>query len=221
MYEGSRVLLKKNKKILLLIVASMLAVIVLLSVIVGLLERREEQNAVDPDALEIQYPFYPADFDLNIWEDEEYQQLLRGKFLHYCDSYTNVTVSLTKDTAGQHGEEVAFLVDYVYTIIEGDHKAYNACFSDRYYQNGKTPKDAFTMQQLHHIVLTKLSSEHVSENGVNYTKYLYAVEYQIHENNGTFRKDIGDGTRTQYLEVTNRTGEWKIDVQTVVQSKVQ
>ena len=93
-------------------------------------------------------------------------------------------------------------VDYIYTIIEGDHEAYNACFSERYYNQGKTRKEDFTMQQLHHIVLTKMSSETVSENGSNYTKHIYIVEYQIHENNGTFRGDISSGaTRTLVFEV--------------------
>ena len=213
--------MKKNKKILWIIIVSILSSIVVLATVVGLLEWRENKKTEEADNLEIVYPFYPADFDLNIWEDEEYQEILRGKFLHYCDSYTNVTVSLTRDNAEKYGAEVKFLVDYIYTIIEGDHDAYNACFSEQYYKNGRTPKDDFTMQQLHHIVLTKLSEESVSENGSNYTKYFYAVEYRIHKNNGTFRRDIGDGSRAQYLELTNRTGEWKIDVQTVAQSKVQ
>ena len=75
------------------------------------------------------------------------------------------------------------------------------------------------MQQLHHIVLTKMSVESVSEDGHNYTKYLYSVEYQINENNGTFRKDIGDGSRPQYLVVTNRSGRWQIDSITTIRTK--
>lgn len=203
--------MNKNKKILLIVIAAILSVIVILSVVVGVLERREDKKREEAEELVIDYPFYPADFDLNIFEDAEYQELMRGRYLHYCNSYTNTTVSLTRDTAVRHGEEVAFLVDYIYTIIEGDHEAYNDCFSEQYYVSGKSPKEAFTMQQLHNIVLTKLSQEEVSENGINYTKFSYMVEYRIHKNNGTFRKDIGDGIRPQYLEVTDRGGSWKID----------
>ncbi len=214
--------MKKSKKMLLIIIASILSVIVLLAAVVGVLEWREnKKNEQEREEEIIDYPFYPADFDRNILEDETYLELMRGRFLHYCDSYTNVTVSLTPETAAQHGEEVDFLVDYVYTIIHGDHTAYNACFSEQYYASGKAPKDAFTMQQLHHIMLTKLSKESVSENGNNYTKYLYSVEYQIHENNGTFRKDIGDGSKPQYLIVTNRSGQWQIDSMTTVKTKIQ
>ena len=203
--------MNKNKKILLIIIASILSIIVILAVAVGILEKREEKAREEAEELVIDYPFYPADFELNIYEEEEYQNLLRGRFLHYCNAYTNVTVSITKETAAEHGDELAFLVDYIYTIIEGDHEGYNACFSEQYYAAGKSKKEDFTMQQLHHIVLTKASREEVSENGVNYTKFSYVVEYQINKNNGTFRKDIGDGTRAQDLEITNREGAWRID----------
>ena len=214
--------MKKSKKTLLIIIASILATIVLLASVVGILERREKQKEEQEREEEvIDYPFYPADFNHNIFEDEEYLALMRGRFLHYCDLYTNVTVSVTKETASQHGEELAFLVDYIYTIINGDHNAYNACFSEKYFASGKAPKDAFTMQQLHHIVLTKMLVESVSEDGCNYTKYLYSVEYQINENNGTFRKDIGDGSRPQYLVVTNRSGQWKIDSVTTLKTKTK
>ena len=214
--------MNKNKKILLIIIASIVGIIVVLASIVGILERREEKKAEEArEEAVIEYPFYPADFERNILEDETYLELMRGRFLHYCDSYTNITVSLTPETAAQHGQEVAFLVDYLYTIIKGDHEAYNDCFSEAYYASGNTPKDAFTMQQLHHIVLTKISMESASEDGRNYTKYLYSVEYLIHENNGTFRKDIGDGSKAQYLIVTDRSGEWKIDELSTVKTKIQ
>lgn len=213
--------MKKNKKTLLIMIASILSVMLLLGVIVGILEWREnrtlkENMKENNGEIEIEYSFYPADFERNIFEDENYQELMSSRFLRYSDSYTNVTVGITRENAEQHGSELDFLVDYIYTIIEGDYKAYNACFAQSYYDSGKTPKDAFTMQQLYHIVLTKMSKEDVSENGVNYTKFLYAVEYQINENNGTFRRDIGDGSRPQYLVVTNRTGEWKIESVTTV-----
>ena len=215
--------MKKNKKVLLIIIASITATIVLLASVVGILEwrenKKEEQEREEEEVID--YPFYPADFERNILEDEDYLELMRGRFLYYCDSYTNITVSTTPETAAQHGEDVKFLVDYIYTIIHGDHEAYNRCFSDLYYDSGKAPKNAFTMQQLHHIVLTKISTESVSENGNNYTKLLYSVEYQIHENNGTFRRDIGDGSKPQYMVITNRSGQWKIDSISTVKLKVQ
>ena len=128
-------------------IAAILSVIVILSFVVGVLEYREDKKREEAEELVIDYPFYPADFDLDIFEDAEYQELMRGRYLHYCNSYTNTTVSITRDTASQHGEEVAFLVDYIYTIIEGNHEAYNDCFSEQYYASGKDPKEAFTMHR--------------------------------------------------------------------------
>ena len=191
--------------------ASILGTMILLAALVGILEWRENQKAnAAAEDIEVDFNFYPADYQRTIYEDEGSKELMNGRFLSYCDSSTNVTVTLNRDTAAKHGRDVEFLVNYIYTIIEGNHEGYNACFSERYYLK-KAPKNAFTMQQLHHIVLTKYSTETVSENGVDYTKSIYIVEYQINENNGTFRRDIGDGSRAQYFEVTNRDGVWLID----------
>ena len=203
--------MKKNKKILLAIVASILGLILILSLTVAILNKIIEKREAEKEAAGIDYNFYPADFDENIYDDPDFMELMKGDFLSYCDSSTNVTLGITRENAFEQGRDVQFLTDYVYTIIEGDHVAYNACFSDEYFASGKSPKDRFTMQKLHHIVLTKLSEESISEDGVNYTKFVYSVEYCIAENNGTFRNDIGEGSKPQYFVITDRTGTLKID----------
>ena len=43
------------------------------------------------------------------------------------------------------------------------------------------------------------------------TRYTYALEYKIHKNNGTFRNDIGEDQKTQYIVITDREGTLKID----------
>ena len=64
------------------------------------------------------------------------------------------------------------------------------------------------MQKLYNIKITRMSEEDVSENGQNYTKYEFILEYMIHQNNGTFRTDIGsDASKKQYITLTDRTGE--------------
>ena len=214
--------MNKSKKNLLIVIASIVAVIALLAIAVGILEHIEQKKAEKQaqEELVVDYDFYPADFTRNILEEEGYQKIMQDGFLRYCDFYaTNETIGISSETASNYGEEVGFLVDYLYTIIKGDHTAYNDCFSEEYYQSGQPKKDAFTMQQLKNILLTKISQENVTENGENYTKFIYCVEYQINENNGTFRKDIGDGSRPQYLVITNRSGTWKIDAVTIITGK--
>ena len=167
----------------------------------------------------IDYNFYPADFNENIYEDEDYLELMRGNYLSYCDSATNVTYGIKRGQTDHYGADVSYMVEHVYTIIEGNHEAYNAYFSDAYYDSGRKPKDAFTMQKLYNILINRMSVETVSEDIGNYTKYVYAVTYQIYENNGTFRRDIGDGAKTQYIVVTDRTGELLIDRISTVRGK--
>ena len=45
----------------------------------------------------------------------------------------------------------------------------------------------------------------------NYTKYIYKLSYSILKNNGTFRNDIGEDQKTQYIVITDREGTLKID----------
>ena len=58
------------------------------------------------------------------------------------------------------------------------------------------------------MVITKYSeSTKQSETG-SYSEYVYVVEYKIHENNGTYRKDIeSDANRPQYFVINDSTGE--------------
>ena len=48
----------------------------------------------------------------------------------------------------------------------------------------------------------------VNENGMVYTEYVMMVEYKIHENNGSFRKDVeSDASKPQYFVINSSTGE--------------
>ena len=53
--------------------------------------------------------------------------------------------------------------------------------------------------------------EQINNDGIIYTEYVLIVEYKIHENNGSFRKDIeSDASRPQYFVINNSTGEFKV-----------
>ena len=177
------------KKRLIIIIVSIFCTIIILgvaSLIIDYIENKNKEEFV------VDYNFYPADFDENIFEDERYIDLVSGEFIRYTDSTTNITMGIDKDSAIQYGAEVDFLVDMVYDIINGDHTSYNARFSDSYYEEN-SPKDRFTMQKVYDVNITYSSSETFSEEGTNYTKSVYILEYKIFENNGTFRRDIGSG----------------------------
>ncbi len=205
---------KKNsaKKKLLISIAVIICIIVILiicSVIIDIIEK----NSSD---FEIDYNFYPADYDEDIFTDEKYLQLTAEEFIKYHDSTTNITLGIDKESAKSQGEAVEFLVDMIYDIINGDHVSYNNKFSKQYYNNN-SPKERFTMQKVYDVTITYISTEDTE----NYTKYTYCIEYKIHENNGTFRRDIGDGSKKQYITLSDASGELLIDTVSTVRVAVK
>jgi hypothetical protein len=105
-------------------------------------------------------------------------------------------------------------------MINGDVNKYNGCYSDLYYEK-EDPKDNFTMQKIYDVVLKKLSEESVSDGKETYMKYVFSLNYKILKNNGTLRDDFLNGSRTQYIYITNREGELKIDGITVLKTAVK
>jgi hypothetical protein len=105
-------------------------------------------------------------------------------------------------------------------MINGDVNSYNECYSDLYYEKEK-PKEKFTMQKIYDVVIKKMSEESVTDTDGKYTKYVFSLNYKILNNNGTLRNDFLNGTRTQYIYITNREGELKIDGITVLKNAVK
>ncbi len=155
------------------------------------------------------FSFYPADYDEDIFEDEDYLSLIFEGIIEYDDNINSITV-LDKDTAASSGKPVKLMVDMIYSIINGNAEEYNSYFSELYYRTNK-PKETFTKQKIYDARLTYFSTESVTKDKVTYTEYTYKLRYRIYENNGTFRKDIGDGYRVQYITVSDREGDLKID----------
>ena len=126
------------------------------------------------------------------------------------DNNSNFATGVNKDNANEFGDGVVLMVDMVDAIINGDSKKYNSCFSKEYF-NSHEPKESFTMQKIYNAKLTYFSSEEETVNGTSYTKNTYTLVYNIYENNGTFRSDIGEGARAQSITVSNREGKMLID----------
>ena len=198
--------IKKRIMITVVIMAAILLVMYLLTLILPLLssnvKNKQEEGTAD-------FNFYTPDFDENIFEDEEYMALIANGVLKY-DNAANSIIQLNSDNAGEHGDAVKFLVDFVDSIIDGDNTRYNSFFSKEYFKTNKE-KSKFTMQKIYDGTITYYSAEGVTDKGNNYTKYIYKLSYSILDNNGTFRNDIGEDQKTQYIVITNREGSLKID----------
>jgi len=209
-YEQSR----KMKKTILYIFAGMVAFVILFFLMSSLVDfdllaekiGNETYNPTNQTII-----FVTPDYDENIYEDSYYMGLDRNIYIYDID--TGMTESLEQEDYSGYGAGVKFMANFVNIIISGDARAYNKCFDVKCFENGDVEeKEAFTMQKLYNIKITRLSEEDVTENGNNYTKYEFALEYMIRHNNSTFRRDIGsDASKIQYITVTDRTGELLIE----------
>lgn len=192
--------LKKTKIIIISVFAGMLAFMLCCLLIPGFLNMsmfEEKKNSDD----RVQYIFhdpYPDTF--NIMNYEEYKRLDRG--FYYLDDSTGQTSELERDDLVDYNSGVKVLYNMFEAIIAGDADAYNALLSDNI-----EPKDDFTQQQVYKIHVTSIDNRDSKSDGYN-----FKVEYQIHENNGTFRTDIGsDMAKIQYFTIRKIDGKYLID----------
>ena len=203
---------KAAKKKLIIAMAIILGVLLLLagaSYVIDLIEQGKF-NKISEEK-EANYKFYPADFEANIFENSDYLKLLDDGKVYIDFKEGGLTLGIPMEDAYKYGEDLKFMMDVLNAIIYGNKDLYNGYFTNRYYET-HSPKDRFTMQMLYNIKVERLSSSKVQdENGGEYTKTIFALEYKIFENNGTFRKDIGAGSKKQYITVMNQGGQWRID----------
>ena len=201
----------KKKKILLIITAVIFALILIMYFTLHFLEKASGSNKVDEETFETYDDFESADYDYNIFEDSEYSEIISNEFIKFCDEYSNLTLGVNDvQDAYSYGYEVGFLTEYIYAIMEGNSDKYNKFFSNKYYQTHK-PQSEFTMQKVYDVVITRRIPEQNSNSSDDFETYYCALQYRILDNNGTFRQDIKDGYKTQYIIITNREGRLLID----------
>ena len=203
---------KEAKKKLLIAMAIIFGVLLLLTGASYLIDWIEQgRGSIVNEDKEINYQFYPADFEENIFQNAAYLKLLDDGKIYIDFKEGGLTLGILREDAYKYGADLKLIVDALYAVIYGDNDQYNEYFSDKYYKTRK-PKGEFTMQMLHNIKIERISSEKTSsDDSGEYTKSIFTVEYQIFRNNGTFRKDIGEGSKKQYITITDQSGQWRID----------
>lgn len=206
---------KKLKKNILFIFGGMIAFILLFYILSSVFDfdallNKISGNTYNPTKQTI--VFATPDYNEDIYKDSGYMSLDRNIYIYDVD--TGMTESLEEEDFENYSDGVRFLSEFVRFIIDGDAESYNECFTDECFFNDSVEyKEAFTMQKLYEIKITRLSENEVTDspNG-NYTKYEYILEYMIRHNNGTFRTDIGsDASKKQYITLTDRTGKLLIE----------
>jgi hypothetical protein len=189
---------QKKKIIIALIVTG--ALLLVCALIVGGLRLFENSKlddrtvgTVDPLKLED-----TKEEGFDIMEYDEYLGYDRNIYLRE----NGVELSISESDSGNYGDGFEVMYGVIRAINEGDSRAYNALMGDEGLR-----KSSFTQQQIYGILITKESETAVKDGGY-YTEYVYKVEYKIHENNGSFRRDIeSDASRPQYFIINDSTGE--------------
>ena len=131
--------------------------------------------------------FAPADYETDIFEDENYLSMNRR--IKYIEGAQSTEVALDED-GSYYGAGLVFFQNYFNCVINGDYETYQTFISDDYDEKNAYPiPEKFTMQKIHSI-----SVEHRSDADTivssNEVRRYYVVKYQIYQNNGTFRDDI-------------------------------
>ncbi|MBE6636347.1 MAG: hypothetical protein E7618_00920 [Ruminococcaceae bacterium] len=155
---------------------------------------------------------YEADYDLNIFEEEEY--MAEERRLLYRVGGEGVYLANKTDCLNT-GDVAIFFFDYFEAIIRGNHEQYNAMFTDSYLaEYGR--KDRFTMQQIYDVEMNQLREYTINEGEPDQTTvYEFRVGYRIRRNNGTFRDDLASRElRWQIYQLyqDDNTGEIKVNL---------
>ena len=190
-YEELKAQSQRLKKRILIIMVCVVGAVILLFALIKLLDRINERNVGVPEGT---YTFY-SPYQGDIMEYQPYIE--KDRNVYYCANPSGYgEVRSIKEGDDTIDANVWFLYDYLHTIIAGDSTAYNAYFNNTFFKDND-PKTSFSPQMLHNMNIT-YRSEEKDKNGEKLVTYL--VEYMIHRNDGTFRRDVdSDASRPQYI----------------------
>ncbi|MBE6554482.1 MAG: hypothetical protein E7666_09095 [Ruminococcaceae bacterium] len=192
MREQSRKMRKKVLIALAVIVGAMVLILALILICDFLLTPQ-----VDTNVPEGSFEFYPP-YEGSIFFAEEYLALDRS--FSYCNSPTGdgLSIEISIENYDEFDPSVWFLYQYVQSITHGDAEKYNSFFNATYYRTQK-PKADFNQQMVYNTTLYFVSEQSQNDGSRLIT---YRLEYMIHQNDGSFRRDVGsDGIRPQTLSV--------------------
>ena len=189
-YEEMMARTQRMKKRMIVISLSALALVAVLFGVLIVAEYARMKKAAEPPVYE--YVFSPT-YDRPFEQNATYMALDRK--IYYCNdaSGSGLTVELNAD-AGDRAQ--AFLYLYMQVVLGGNEEVYNTLFNANYFAEN-APQAAFSPQMIYDVNIRYYATSG-AENGDKLQSYL--LEYKIHENDGTFRRDIGsDMSRTQYI----------------------
>lgn len=135
--------------------------------------------------------YHVADFSENIYDDEEYLELVGPYAMFYKNA--NVEFSVTEEDIYSCGEFAEFIYEYIQCVKEGNHEKYNSLFFAEYFKNHDKMKE-FTQQKIYDLRVEELNTVvNLDEKEYSWVKsqglepHAFVVKYKIRHNNGSFR----------------------------------
>ena len=180
---------EKRKKIFLIAVGVVIGILILLGLVTFILSAIDNYNKSktrdkEEKILKQTNIFPEADYDYNIFDDEEY--MLRDRGVWFSDGVSKTV--MTDANLKTYPVEAQFMYNVIDLIINGDYEEYNKIFTEDYIKKaGNDFREQFTMQKLFEIELEYIDHGQLSDN----TDYWdIQLTYRIKDNNGTFRSDL-------------------------------
>ena len=169
--------------------------VVLLSVFLKDTPEEPPQNDNEP------IRFY-APYDGDIRTAPLYTDLDRQ--FYYCDANYGTKEAMSREETDANPEWKA-LRAYFDCLINGDPEGLRSMLASD--ADGITVPD-FAQQMVYQAEVTRVGEE----NAGGVLRVTYRLEYRIHRNNGTYRRDVGsDAVRPEYLTLKqDKTGEFRI-----------
>lgn len=189
-YEELMERTQRMKKRMIVISLSALALVAVLFGVLIIAEYAKMRKAAEPPVYE--YVFSPT-YDRPFTENASYMALDRK--IYYCHNAdgSGLTEELNENASDR---AQAFLYLYMQVVQGGNAEVYNALFNANYFAENE-PQAAFSPQMIYDTRI-RYYSKTTAENGDLIQSYL--LDYKIHENDGSLRRDIGsDMSRTQYI----------------------
>ncbi len=147
--------------------------------------------------------FFPADYNENPADDPAY--MAKDRDVWFSDD-RGVGVPLPATIASENTIK-GLMYRYFQSLKEGNAAAHAALLSKNYNEK-YVVQDKFTCQKVHDIRISFNQGE--TRDGVAY--WHYRVSYEIYENNGTYRGDIGSETaRVMNFEIVYEDNVYKIN----------
>ena len=198
---------KKTKRIIIIVFSCMFAFMVLCLLIPGFQNLSFANKEIKDPTEDNTYIFYePYEEGFDIFKYEEY--MLLDRTIMYYDG-TGIGTGVVEGNLNEFNPGVTVIYQMLQAAMRGDVDGYNACFGEDIEK-----KQDFTQQQIYKVTITNKSKS--STDGT----YVFTVDYKIHENNGTFRQDMGsDEFRPLTVTVSNKSGKYLIEQMSGVISK--